>query len=182
VTLSGSNLGPVTSVSVGGLQVPSAFFSSVADARISFLLPPGLPLGPAAVTASSPGGTSNALTIDVAAADPPVLLVPPLAASFGTLPAQTFTVPGRIVLLTLSFSNLPSMLPGVIDLALGDAFSQILVLPPQVAGAAQGQAESVLYVPPGFTGSTVYFQAVSIPAGGTPPYDASNLAATLIFF
>ncbi|MCI0589360.1 MAG: matrixin family metalloprotease [Planctomycetes bacterium] len=182
VTLSGASLGPVTSVSVGGLLVPSAILSSVSDAQIDFLLPPGLPLGPATVTATSPGGTSNALSIDVAACDPPVLLVPPLTASYGTLPAQTFTAPGRIVLLILSFSNLPSLLPGVVDLDLGNAFSEILLLPPQVASAAQGRADSVLYVPPGFTGSTVYFQSVSIPAGGLPPYDASNLAATLIFF
>jgi hypothetical protein len=39
-----------------------------------------------------------------------------------------------------------------------------------------------LYVPPGFTGTTVYFQSVSIPPGSAPPFDVSNLAATLIFF
>ncbi|HET6202218.1 MAG TPA: matrixin family metalloprotease [Planctomycetota bacterium] len=182
ITLSGSSLGPVTFLNVGGLPIPSSIFASAGDAQISVLLPPGLALGPAAVTATSPGGTSNALVLDVAPADPPVLLVPSLTASYATLVAQTFTVPGRLVVLAVSLSSAPSVLPGVVNLGLGDSFAQILLLPPQVADAAQGRTVASLYVPPGFTGTTVYFQSVSIPPGSAPPFDVSNLAATLIFF
>ncbi|MGH7151166.1 MAG: hypothetical protein ACREIU_10725, partial [Planctomycetota bacterium] len=112
----------------------------------------------------------------------PLLQVVSIAAGGFPLDVSTWTVPGRVVIPIVSPSNLPSSLPGIVDLALGDNFTNYVSFLPLVADAAQGKALLSFVVPPGLAGLTFYFQSVTIPASLTPPFPATNLGQTFVLF
>ncbi|MGH7152181.1 MAG: hypothetical protein ACREIU_15860, partial [Planctomycetota bacterium] len=185
MTITGTDLSSVSSVSVGGVSISGAALTT-SPTQVTFNLPNpllALNLGPISVTATNPSGTSNALPLTIDPATPPALILPSLTATGQPFSADTYTVPGNFVILIMSPSNLPSSVPGVVDLNLGAGFTQILLFPTLVAGAAQGRATTSFVVPPGGTPLSVfYFQSISIPPGFASPFPSSNMLQTTLLF
>src|SRR5262245_22474661 len=181
ITLTGSDLGAVSSATVGGTVLSGASLT-VGPTQVSFTLPPLPLLGPASITVTAPGGTSNALSLQIDPVDPPFLELVSIAATGFSFDVATWTVPGRVVLPIVSPSNLPSSLPGIVDLALGDNFTNYVSFVPLVANAEQGMALPSFVVPPGLGGLTFYFQSVTIPASLATPFPTTNLGQTFVLF
>ncbi len=181
IALTGTDLGAVSSATVGAtvLSGPSI---TVSPTQVTCTLPLLPLLGATPVSVTAPGGTSNALSLQVDPVDPPLLEVVSVAATGFPLDVSTWTVPGRVVIPVVSPSNLPSSLPGIVDLGLGNNFTNLISFPPLVANAAQGKALLSFVVPPGLGGLTFYFQSVTIPPSLIPPFPATNLGQTFVLF
>ena len=185
MTITGTDLASTSSVTVGGNTISGAALTT-GPTQVTFTLPNPLTLtnlGPTTVTATNPSGTSNALPLTVDPANPPVLLIPSLTFTGSNFTADTYTAPGNFVILIMSPSNLPSSVPGLVDLGLGAGFTSILMFPTTIAGAAQGKTTTSFVVPPGgIAGTVFYFQSVSIPPSVASPFPSSNLMQTTLLF
>ncbi|MCI0589066.1 MAG: matrixin family metalloprotease [Planctomycetes bacterium] len=185
MTITGTDLASTSSVTIGPASIVGGALTTSAT-QVTFNLPTpftAVNLGPNTVTATSPSGTSNSISLTIDPANPPVLVVPPLTFGGSTFTADTYTIPGNFVILIMSPSNLPSSIPGLVDLGLGAGFSSIVVFPTTVAGVAQGKATTSFVVPTGGTPSSVfYFQSVSIPPSVASPFPSSNLTQTTLLF
>ncbi|HET6204220.1 MAG TPA: matrixin family metalloprotease [Planctomycetota bacterium] len=181
ITLTGTDLGSVTTVNLGGGFLTGSAISASAT-QVTFGLPLLPALGPTPVSVTAPSGTSNSLSLQVDAVDPPYLEVVPLAGTGFPLNVATWTLPGRPVIPALSTSNLPSNLPGIVDLALGDNFTNFFFFQALPASVTQGSAVLSLVVPSGTLGLTVFFQSVTIPSPVTTPFPTSNLSQTYVAF
>jgi len=182
MTLTGTGLGAVSIVDLGGVMLTGAQIT-VSPTQITFTLPDLPSIGSLPVTATSPsGGTSAPVTLDVGPTDPPVLLAPSITATGLTFTATTYGTPGDLVFLAFSASNVPSVLPGIVSLSLGNAFAELFLFPAQTADPLQGATTTSLVVPPGLAGNVVYFQGAALPPALPLPLPTTNLASTLIFF
>ncbi|HKB16537.1 MAG TPA: matrixin family metalloprotease [Planctomycetota bacterium] len=185
MTITGTDLATVSSVSIGPATISGAALTASAT-QVTFNLPSpfsAVNLGPNSVTATNPSGTSNALSLTIDPANPPVLAIPGFTGTGQPFAADTYTAPGNFVILIMSPSNIPSSLPGVVDLGLGAGFSSILMFPTTVAGAAQGKTTTSFTVPGGGAPGTVfYFQSVSIPPSLASPFPSSNMMQTILLF
>ncbi|MCI0585563.1 MAG: matrixin family metalloprotease [Planctomycetes bacterium] len=182
LTLTGSNLSQVTSVAIGPATVTPPYL--VQSPGVIQLALPILPLvGPVGVQVANPFGTSSAVALTVEPATPPVLLTqPPIGGTGVPFTAEMYTVPGDLVVLAFSPSNLPSAVPGLVSLGLGNGFALLFTFPPLVASPMNGAAPVSFLIPPGGAGYTVYWQFVSIPPTLVPPFPASNLTSIFLFF
>jgi matrixin len=186
MTITGTDLASVSSVSIGPTTVSGAALTT-SSTQITFNLPSPLSagsLGPVSVTATNPSGTSNSINLTIDPASPPVLFgILGFTFAGQTITADTYTAPGNFVILIMSASNLPSSIPGLVDLGLGAGFTQIFMFPTTVAGAAQGKTTTSFVVPTGGPPNTIfYFQSVSIPPTVISPFPSSNLAQMTLLF
>ena len=85
MTLTGTNLGFVTQVTVGATVLEAGDFTVKSDTMITFPAPTAPALGSTAVTVTNTAGTSNPVHFDYVETDPPKLLVPAFAGSSDTL-------------------------------------------------------------------------------------------------
>ena len=113
---------------------------------------------------------------------PPVLALGPFW--FRGIPATVGVYADRNWLSALFFStsNVPSSLPGIIDLGIGNGFGE-LVFAGNVAAGANGSGLKVVYVPLAIpSGTTLYWQAGSIdPGNPTLPIETSNVDSKTVF-
>ena len=181
ITLTGTDLGAVSSATVGGTVLSGASITA-SPTQVTFTLPLLPLLGPTSVSVTAPGGTSNVLTLQVDPVDPPLLEVVSIAGAGLNLDVTTWTVPGRVVLPVVSPSNLPSSLPRIVDLGIGNNFTSYVTFPPLVANAAQGKALLSFVVPTGLGGLTFYFQSVTLPASLSTPFPTTHLGQTFVLF
>ncbi|HET6202659.1 MAG TPA: matrixin family metalloprotease [Planctomycetota bacterium] len=184
MTITGTDLATVNSVAIGAATVSGAALTTSAT-QVTFNLPNPLAnatLGPQSVTATSPAGTSNALTLTVDPANPPFLLTLTPTFTGAMFNADTYTAPGNFVILCMSTLNTPSIAPGIVSLSIGGNFSFLLLFPTTVANATQGKATTSFVVPAGGGGLDFYFQAVSLPPSVIPPFLASNANTVHVLF
>jgi hypothetical protein len=182
MTLVGTGLDAVSSVDVGGVVLSGSAIAT-SPTQITFTLPPLPSIGTHPVTATSPsGGTSAPIPLDVIPTAPPVLVVPSVTATGITFTATTYATPGDLVFLTFSLSNIPSVLPGIVSLGLGNGFAQLFWFPGQVANPLQGSTTLSFTVPPGLAGNSFYFQAVAVAPSLAVPFATTGLHSTFVFF
>ena len=180
LTLTGTNFDGLTRITVGGVDVPSFSVDSATQARFT-LTGPYL-IGTHSVTVSNVVGTSNALSVTVNGVHPMQLTGP----SFGVrgFPSNYAAVgdAGWISVLFFSTSNLPSSVPGLVSLNIGNNFTdlyQLVVL----ANDGRGTFTLPITIPTSVpSGLNLSFQAVTVnPASLTPPIEASNAVTTAFF-
>jgi hypothetical protein len=180
ITLTGTNFDGLTRITVGGVDVPTFSVDSATQARFT-LAGPYL-IGTHNVTASNVVGTSNPLTVTVNGIHPMQLTGP----AFGVrgFPANYAAVgdAGWISVLFFSTSNLPSSVPGLVSLNIGNNFTDLYQLV-VVANDGRGAFGIPLTIPTSVpSGLNLSFQAVTVnPASLTPPIEASNAVTTAFF-
>jgi hypothetical protein len=163
----------LTSIDVGGVTLDTSGFVVDNDIQVHFTLPLFSTLGSKAVTISTAGGPSCPSTFSVTAVTAPELDTgPPIQLVGQTFTCRMATPLGNIHVIAWSTSNLPSVLPGIINLGIGNNFTDIHSFPAPLPNAA-GVSEFSATIPPAPPGATVYFQGVSFNASnpfGTVPF------------
>ena len=166
LTINGQNFTDVTEVKVNGVALstfPPAW-SIVDDTQISFTPDQSTTLGIQTVEVSNPLGSDTgqysvnvnlgAPTLDLLNSDPGFLLT-----TLG-IEALVGSLPGDLVFLLASGSPVPSVLPGIVSLDLGNNFLELVQFPTKAVDAVKGYAEWGIPLNPSLpTGTKVYVQA-----------------------
>lgn len=179
LTLTGTNLDTVTQVSVGGTSVP---FSIQSQTSIVFNLP--VPFGIAAhnVTVTNGSGTSGPVTLTVSGTHPAVYTTPALALRGYPSSNKFYSDKNWGVVLLVSLSNVPSSLPGILNLGIGNNFTdltQVTVL----SCDTKGYVDYSLLYPTGIPSTVLYFQGIPFdPANPfASPLESSNAIGVTLF-
>jgi len=185
ITLGGTDLDLTTAVLLDGSPVDPARYTIVGPSTITLDMPQVASLG-----AHTLGVTDGVFT-DLFG----VTVVAPAAVRYelGTgdlgnvvdrsngLPFRLAGAPGSVVRLASSPSSVPSVIPGVISLDLGNNFANLVtssdfLIP--AAGWLQVNVPTGLLVDPGPGGLTFFSQAVDLTLGA--PYPVSNLQSIFL--
>ena len=176
VTISGSLLDSVTSVSVGGVVTG---FTIVAGDTLRFTPPSPLDISTQQVTVSNGAGSSN-IDLTIAGNHASILEAPTFVFRGAPGVYTVHTDQNWQALLVISTSNLPSVIPGTVSLGLGNNFTNMVVLP--VFADATGTAEVILTFPTFITQLWTYWQAVTFdPNNLTLPIETSNQTRVVVF-
>jgi subtilisin family serine protease len=180
ITLTG-NLDRIGRIDVGTMQV--ARFTPVSATELTFELPFPAELGASLpVTVTNAAGTSNALALRIDGTHPAQISATPVGIR-GTPVTIGITGDGQWAsLLLVSPSNLPSVLPGIVNLGIADNFTALFPLGVTVMDA-MGLGSASFTFPTSVPTGNYYFQAISFdPAAIVAPLEASNVAPVLLVF
>jgi hypothetical protein len=166
VVLSGTGFTGTSSLTIGGVVQPVANYSVSGDTTITInAWPLQNVLGDIDVVVTTSSGSDNG-TVSVSECDPPVLDMYP-SAPFGFINGVPVTWTagsevGDFVYIVASSSPLPSTIPGLVNVGLGNMLSDIVVLK-IVAIPAKGWAQYTA-APTGLpAGTTIYCAALAFP-------------------
>jgi Astacin (Peptidase family M12A)/IPT/TIG domain len=165
VVITGTLMDEVTRVLIDGN--PLATFTAVSPTQVRITVTNLLLIGPHTIQVDSAIGRSTAIPFQVVGNDPPVLEVPAAAVRNLSALYKIHTDNRRANILLAAFDNLPSAVPGVISLGLGNQFSSCVSILSGVGGANGIVLTSLtppLSIP---SGSRMWFQSIV--------YDPNNL-------
>ena len=142
VTLTGTNFTPDSSVSIDGVPlfgIPSPY--TVVNSTTITLDPPLVPtLGAKPITVTNAFGTANGI-LNFAANDPPAIQAgdgeEPVT-FIGSVGLTIAGTPGSLFFLGLSTQKIPSVLPGVVDMEIGNNFTNLFQIGGAIAIPAAG--------------------------------------------
>jgi len=173
VTLTGTGLETVTSLTVAGVAV-----NFVVNSPTSITFTPRAPFFVAThpVVASNTTGSSAPVNLTVTGNDPPVVELSTFLLRNFPMPLVLHSNPGWVGLPLLSFSNTPSFASGLVSLGIGSNFTDLLQLGFLVAGG-NGSAVASLSLPPDTPPALVLFtQLIAFdPTNLTLPLAVSNV-------
>lgn len=171
VTVTGTDLDFVTSVTLGG--VPVASFTSVSKTQLTFQPPATLSIGTPNVVITTEVGATTPTPLPVTGTHP-VVISGPTVIPRGT--SGAFTLYGDrnyISLLMLSNSNLPSILPGIVDLEIGNFFLSLWEVSSFVHDS-QGIVQFSIPIHRQFPRTPFYFEVITVdPANPVFPLETS---------
>jgi thermitase len=162
VTLSGSGLSSVTSVTVDGVAVTG--FSAPDDSTLVFTAPETTALGTATVLVGGATGTTDTIALTYVETDPPVLLAPGSVAAGDTF---QWTFAGGTA---HGWSLLISLAPGTFTYGGFPILANMVFLDAGVLGPV-GSEERMVSIPPAAVGITFHSQVVTFAGafhGATP--------------
>ncbi|HLU39951.1 MAG TPA: M12 family metallo-peptidase, partial [Planctomycetota bacterium] len=173
VELTGTDMSSVTSVTVGGQPVN---FTLTSPTTIRFTPRAPFLIGTHPVVVSNSVGSSAPLQLRVVGNHPSALELSTLLVRNFPLPLTMHSDAGWVGLPLMSLSGSPSTAPGIVDLGIGNGFTDLIQLPFLVAGA-NGAATLPIAMPPEMpAGIYVYTQLVTFDAANlAPPLEASNV-------
>jgi hypothetical protein len=178
IVLTGLLFDEVTRVN---LDSASITFTRPAANQIRIVLPQQLAIGGHQITVESSTGPSQPMVLQITGSDPPVVEGASILVrgTFNnTLRVHTDNV--RLNVLLLSLDPLPSSIPGVVQLGLGNQFQTLFTLAGPVTANASGLLTSTLVVPTAAGPNLfVYLQSIVYdPANLALPITTSNLFTT----
>ena len=183
LTVGGCGLGSVSSVTLGGVELPFALDPEYAGGALEVELPPVLAPGPQDLVLTSPGGAVS-VTLDVAGVLEPTLSIDPPAAMpvSGSAALHVAADPGGLAFLGVSPNLSPTVVPGLFELAIGAGGSTLFSLAAVPLDPTTGSA--ALPIPTGglTVGLTVHFQAVvaTLPTASFPLPPTNTVTATVV--
>jgi hypothetical protein len=178
ITLTGTDLGQVDTVTVGGA---AAAIVTKAATSLTFTPPSPFTIATHQVVATNVVGPSNPVNLTIAGNHPAVLGMQSFWVRGGTANIELHSDANWQAALFLSPSNSPSSAPGIVDLGIGANFTSLFFVTGMLPGA-DGTARLTLLVSLGIpSGTTLYGQAVAIPlANPTLPIEASNVVSSRV--
>ena len=188
VTVHGAGMLSVASVLVDGVPLTSfpPMYVVIDDATLTFALPLASQLGPIPIVLSSPAGSAST-SIEVEANATPVVELKNSDPGFlfQTLGLQLTLGgnPGDIAVVIGSPSALPTTLPGIVDLAIGNNGTSLFVLGAPLIGPA-GYTELTVPMAGLPAGLTLHVQtaALLLSTAYALPATASNVQSGTILF
>ena len=188
IVLEGDGFTNLTSLTIDGTElsvIPPAYFLENDSLIRIFWKPEGEP-GPIDIVLTDNLGSDTA-TVLLELNDTPTLDLANSAPSFILsvlgLESRVGARPGDIVFLQGSVSNVPSTLPGLVSLDLGNNFTQLLDLGSLLVVPSSGVVEVNTPLPSGLTGLTVYVQAAVVAAPDyLVPAAVTNLEVGTVLF
>jgi hypothetical protein len=173
VMVTGTGLGEVTKVTVGGVDVSlGSGLGAVTSTSVTFTPPQPASLGSKSVTVTNAGGTSNALTLSYVETDPPKLSADFLAPTTSPFTWSYGGGANDLYFLMLSLSNGTFQLQGQAVLA-----NTFILLTTTLDAAGLGSLQVSL--PPSAIGLSFWSQVLTKDGGGI---HASNIANSWIAF
>jgi hypothetical protein len=178
VTMTGTNLSSVTSVTVGGSP---ATIGSQGTTSLVFTPPSPFDIATHPVVATNPVGSSAPRNLVVTGNHPSVMVLGPFWFRGISPPITVYSDRNWQSALFFSTSNAPSSLPGIISLGIGNAF-QSLIHAGNVFHGNDGYGFKSVYLPLSLpTGITLYWQAASLDSSSpTLPIEVSNVDSRVI--
>jgi len=173
VTVTGTRLDSVSSVSVGGRNVA---FTPVNSITLRFTPPSPSTIGAQPVIARNGAGPSNPVNLTVTGNHPSVVTATQIMLRAFPNRIEVHSDVGWLALLLLSTSNAPSVLPGIVSLGLGNSFTELIDLGTLQCGP--DGANFFILTPPMSvpSGLTLYLQAITVdPQNLTTPLETSNV-------
>ncbi len=183
VTLTGTNFDGATAVDFGGALVTN--LSNVSPTQVTFTAPSPAAIGPVTVKVVTACGTSNGLGLSVVGTHPAIIDGRAIVVRSDTT-TYDFKIYGDrnwSSLMLASLSNKPSVIPGIVNLGIGDNFAAIYWDIGSRVHDAQGVGTYSLLFPTVLPGSiTIYFQGIHYdPNNLTLPLEVSNVWQTAVF-
>ncbi len=180
VTLTGT-FDRIGSVTVGG--APVASFTEVSPTQLTFQLPIGFTIADSqSVVVSNTGGSSNALSLDVTGTHPAQIAGGPFAVRNNPLNITFAGDQAWQMLLAVSPSNQPSVIPGIVNLGIGSGFQLLLTMPTTVALDNGGAGSMPVILPATAPAGNYYFQGIHFdPNNLVAPLEVSNVLAVRFF-
>jgi len=133
------------------------------------------------VTIENPFGFSETGYIQVLDPDAPVLETVPENVAAGESITHTLSSEvGDTQFLALSFSAVPSEIPGKVAFSIGNGFSELILLPAFPAGPGGTTALPPFDIPAAGAGATVMWQYAALDAGANLPAATSNVTFTIV--
>ena len=168
VTLQGTGLAGATAVRVDGVDLPTTDYQQVSDTMVTLAMPRVSKLGAVTLEVVTPGGsagtsiqvTAVAPTVDLASSSPGFLI------QSAGIDVALAGAPGDVLVLCTSPSSQPTVLPGVIDLAIGANLDLLAILGTYqvpAAGWLERTFQTGGILP---TGLTIHVQAAGFLAAG----------------
>ncbi len=180
ITLDGTNLEDITRITVGGIDLTT--FTVVSPTRVQFGLPGPFLIGTHNVTTTNVIGTSNPLQVTVNGVHPMQLIAP--AFSIRAFPTNINGIGDRnwVTVLYMSTSTTPSILPGLVNLSLGNNFAELYQLA-VLGNDGRGTWVLPVIVPASVpAGLVLLWQAITVdPLNLVAPIEASNRGQTTFF-
>jgi hypothetical protein len=178
VTATGTRLDGTAALTVGGRSTP---FTVVNATTLRFTPPALLPIGPQAVIASNSAGASPPVNLTITGNHPSVLVMNAFIARGIPSPVSIHSDANWLGVLLFSTSNVPSSVPGLISLGIGNAFTDLytfVTAPCGSNGAASLNVTLPTTAPPGLV---LHWQALTLdPANPTLPLETSNVRQTQV--
>lgn len=180
VVLTGTLFDEATRVLIDGSALST--FTLLSPTQIRFNMTNLLIIGPHQVQVESPIGRSAPFLLPVAGNDPPVLEVPAAAVRNLSALYRVHSDNQRTNILLGAFDNLPSTIPGVISLGLGNQFTSAITIITGIGGI-NGMLVINLTVPLAVpAGTRMWLQSIVFdPANLTLPIRNSTVAEVRIF-
>jgi len=181
ITLTGGNLNSVRSIDLAG-QVLTDFVAEN-DNTIRFTPTQPIPIGFFnQISVTNTSGTSNFLFLGAFGNHPSILEADSIASSLNPIVLNAHTDREWLVLLFASPSDLPSVLPGIVDLAIGANFARLTTVRTATSGI-DGSHTFSIDLPPGFPlPSIVNWQMVTLSGTSAGfPLEVSNPVNMTIF-
>jgi subtilisin family serine protease len=159
VTLTGKNLSAVSQVTVGkSTTVP---VKQVTATTVTFDPPVGAALATVAVSVANSAGASNTVNMTYVPVFKPHMIGNGWLFTLTNYKDSVWAGPGNAVLVYMSGTTASSKIPGVIDLGIGNNFTN-LALFTTVVTDARGEGSYSWTMPFGYANLSFYFQAVAI--------------------
>jgi hypothetical protein len=174
VTLTGTNLDTITQLNVGSQAVS---FTSATPTQVQFFMPTPFEITTHNVTVTNPAGASAPVQLQVQGVHPGVITGSAYAARGYAAPYKLWGDRAWAVVLLVSTSNVPSVVPGTINLGIGNVFTDLAEVGVIMLGT---NGESDLSLPyPAFLPSffPLYFQGVTLDPAlpFTIPFEVTNV-------
>ena len=171
VVVDGTDLDFALSVTVGGTP---ATFTPISPTQLRFSPPPGTTIGSYPVVITTEVGVTPPLQLDVTGTHPAVLVGPAIIPRGTT---GNFTVYGDrnwLSLIVFSTSDWPSILPGVVDLEIGNGFLSLWEIG-TIVHDGQGIGTFGVPIHSTFPRWPHYFEIITVdPANLVLPLETSN--------
>jgi hypothetical protein len=189
LTLTGTGFNGVTQVTINGvplLDFPPEF-TVVDDNTLTMIFPIQPTAGNKIIQVTDADG-SDTITVSVVPNTTPVLELvnsdPSFILTAAGAKVYVAAAANDFVFLVGSWTPVPSVLPGVISLGLGNNFTEYILLPTQQVGILSGFAEYTIPLSENLpTGFKLFFQAGILPAANPVfPLIETNLQSGTILF
>jgi len=168
VVLDGAGFTDATSVQVGDATLAAGEFTVMDDRTITFPMPLVDDLGAQDVVVTNAQGASSAATLLVEQVPEPLLDVPAAAAVGEAVEIAVASAPADTHYLIWSPSDVPSSVPGVVSLGIGDGLTSLFILPPELTNGAGLTTHT--FTPSGvIAGMDIHWQAASLDLQLTTP-------------
>lgn len=185
VRLSGTDLGDVTEIDIGG-TVYSGVIAAQTATTLDLRVPDGLPIGPNPVVVRNGAGSSSPVTLAVDGSHPSILVGPGLHQSTQTFAYELYTDAGWNGLYLLSAVGGGTALPGIVTFEIGGGSFANLVVVLGVSADAAGYASVPVTMPPGLpVPFTFHWEVMTtdpgVPLGLQAPLETSNALSVFTF-
>ncbi len=180
VTLTGSNLGRISQLTLGGKSVSN--FRIVNNTTLKLTPPSPHNIGKHQILVSNAAGQSNPLNLSVTGNHPGVLGGPTIVLrGFPSKPFEIHSGSHWKSLVLVSLSNRPSRLSGLVNLSIGNGFTNLLEAFTLSAGA-NGHGKLNFTFSKNIPAMQCYWQGVSYdPNNLKLPLTATNVLTTVIY-